>query len=142
MIDEGTRERFEKARGQYFEPLCHALELISVQAVLGDGFAMVSGASGSIRVYFEYEQGLCSFGIGLPGDSKPLCSVDEIAERFPRVRLPGEGSQRLSLDEQRAFLEHRWTELQRMFSPEHLSETRQWRATAIQQNMKKWTRGR
>ena len=40
------------------------------------------------------------------------------------------GFQRLTLEEQASFIEIRWGDLQIMFSPEHLKETRRWREAA------------
>src|SRR5882724_11178708 len=57
-----------------------------------------------------------------------ICAVEMMAERFPRVRLLTEGLQCLSLEEQLSFLESRWNDLQVMFSPQHLPETRKWHA--------------
>jgi hypothetical protein len=91
----------------------------------------VSAAGGSVHVYFEYEGGLFSFAIGAVTDATPLCSVEEIAHRFSRARVLGEGLQRLSLDEQVAFVQTGWPQLLAMFSEEQLAEAHRWHGAAV-----------
>jgi hypothetical protein len=59
--------------------------------------------------------GLDFFAAGAAGDRKPLCTVEAVAKRFPLFRVLPTGAQRLTLEEQRAFLENHWPELQIMF---------------------------
>lgn len=140
MSDELTLKHFRSLRETYFDGLCHKLGLIAAEADIAAGFARVSGKAGAVQVYFEYERGLCSFSVGPASDARPLCSVEEMAERFPRVRVLSEGSQRLSLDQQCSFLQSRWNDLQVMFSTQHLPETRKWRAAAVAAYTRKLTR--
>ena len=126
---------FEEQRSRHFDTLCRNLELtpkILDQLVLAE--------SGHIRVYFEDDRGLCSFAIGSVNDVRPLCAVDEIAERFPRLRLLG-GQLRLSLLEQQLFLESNWPLLQAMFSPEQIAETREWRQAMVEKYTRRFTAG-
>lgn len=122
---------FEAQRERYFDALCRNLGLVRGEEQTGPGFDIVSASSGNVRVFFEHERGLGFFTIGAAFDSKPLCGVEELAERFPRLRAMSEGTQRLSLEEQRSFLESRWDDLQLMFSAEHLPETRKWHAATV-----------
>jgi hypothetical protein len=140
MSDEFTLKHFRSLRETHFDGLCRKLGLIATAADIAADFCRVSGKAGAVQVYFECERGLCSFSVGPASDAHPLCSVEEIAERFPRVRVLGEGSQRLSLDEQCSFLQSRWNDLQVMFSTEHLPETRKWRAAAVAAYTRKFTR--
>lgn len=111
MSDQITLQSFRDLRGQYFEALSQTLGLIAGPVEAGQGFARISGHCGTIRVYFEYERGVCHFSIGATSQSEPLCSVEEMAKRFPRLRILSEGAQRLSLIEQCSFLETRWKDL-------------------------------
>jgi hypothetical protein len=117
---------FQALRAQHFDPLCQRLGLTINGSAVDEGSALVTAEGGTVRIYFECERGLCFFCIGAICDSKSLCSVEEIARRFPRLRTLGEGLQRLSLDEQCSLLESRWNDLQVMFSAEHVPETRKW----------------
>jgi len=123
-------QEFESMRARWFAPFCQRLDLVPGETDTGPCYAMASAASGWVRIFFEYERGMCSFAVGVVQDARPLCGVEEIAGRFPRVRLMAEGAQRLSLEEQQQFLESRWGDLQVIFSPEHLAETRQWQKAA------------
>ena len=123
-------EHFQALRQQYFDPLRDKLGLAAEHnsQASSSGFASISASAGSVRVHFESDRGLCSFLVGFSGDERDLCSVESLAERFPRIRLLPEGQQRLSLEEQASFLCDRWADLQIMFSPDHARETRAWRA--------------
>jgi hypothetical protein len=135
-------ESFQALRQQYFEPLREELGLTAERfsEASSSGFASISAAAGSVRVHFESDRGLCSFLVGFSGDDRDLCSVEALAERFPRIRLLPEGQQRLSLDEQASFLRDRWADLQVMFSPDHARETRAWRAAQAAAYTRKFTR--
>src|SRR4051812_46930672 len=137
--DPPLRE-FEPLRKRYFDPLCQKLGLEVGELEEGPGFAIIHGTAGSIRVYFEEDRYLFDFTLGPSVDAKPLCSVETIAERFPDPRLLSEGHLRLSLEEQVAFLESRWAELEVMFSGEHLADTRRWHVVLVESGMKKFTR--
>jgi hypothetical protein len=132
---------FQALREEHFDRLCGQLRLSEVSSRVGEGFAIVSAAARNVRVFFEYDRGLCIFGLGAFSDAKPFCSVDEMAQRFPRVRLVPEGLQRLSLEEQRSFVESRWSELQAMFAPEHIGETRKWHDALVRQTLRGFSRG-
>ena len=134
-------DHFQALRQQYFEPLCDELGLTAERysEASSAGFASVSATAGSVRIHFESDRGLCSFLVGFSGDERDLCRVEEFAERFPRIRLLPEGQQRLSLDEQAAFLRVRWADLQVMFSPDHAGETRAWRAAKAAAYTRKFT---
>jgi hypothetical protein len=131
MGDDSSNQFFQAMREQYFLGLCRKLSLADESLVSNSKFAVASAAAGNVRVFFEHEFGLCIFGLGATADTKALCSVEELAERFPRIRLMSEGHQRLSLEEQRSFVESHWSDLQVMFSPQHIGETRKWRAAAV-----------
>jgi len=141
MSNDWALQSFQALREEHFAELCRKLNL-SVEALQVDqGFAIVSAAAGNVRVFFEHDRGLCLFGLGAFTDAKALCSVEEMAERFPRIRLVSEGRQRLTLEEQRHLVEAHWAALQVMFSPEHLSETRKWRESAVRETTPGFSRG-
>ena len=132
-------DTFESLRLRYFEPLAKALALTDARSHIHHMHAAVSGAAGNVRVYFESDRGLCTFAIGGASDNAALCSVDEIAARFPPVRQIPQGHQRLTLEEQAAFISEHWDDFQTMFSPEHLQETVAWRRTTATAYMKRFT---
>ena len=117
-------------RESYFDPLCRKLDL----HVENDGryasYGFASATGGYLRVHFEHDRGLCYLAIGAASDDEALCSVEEMAGRFPRIRAMPGGIQRIALEEQVQFLEAYWLDLQTMFSPEHLEETKRWRKAA------------
>ncbi len=78
---------------KHFDLLCTTLGLTAGPQEAGNGFTTVSAVANNVRVFFEEERGLCSFAIGARSDLKPMCNVEEMASRFPRVRLlPRRGS--------------------------------------------------
>ena len=91
VVDSPSPEFYELAV-QYFDPLCRALGLASRTPEAGNGFGWVSAEAGTVRAFFEHDRGLCSFAIGAAGAQKPLCAVETIAKRFPRLRLLAEGA--------------------------------------------------
>ena len=95
---------FAAQRDTYFVPLSRQLRLSSSPPQTAQGYAQISGAAGSVRVFFEYDRGPCTFAVGASTDARPLCTVDEISLRFPRIRQLPEGLQRLTLDEQSSFV--------------------------------------
>jgi hypothetical protein len=121
---------FLDQKHKHFDLLCRNLGLDAGINESENGYAIVSAVAGNVRVFFEHERGLCAFAVGAFADVKPLCGVEELASRFPRIRLMPEGHQRLDLEEQRQFLEARWSDLQVMFSPDHITETRAWHRAA------------
>ena len=125
----------------HFDPLCNRLKLIAAPPAIDQGFALASASDGTVRVFFEYERGLSWLGLGAHSDSKPLCSVEELAQRFPRIRIVAEGLQRLSLQEQSTFVESHWSPLRSMFSPEHLPETRKWHQARAHELTKRYSGG-
>jgi len=139
-MPQSYAEQFEVMRGKYFAPLCRALQLSQPTAQIEGAYAVVSAAAGTVRVFFESERGLCGFGVGEVAAHAAMCDLESLAERFPRVRLTPEGHQRLGLDEQAAFIEAHWQDLQVMFSPEHIRETKAWRQAAVADHIKKLTR--
>ena len=139
-MSDVTSQEFRTLREVHFDPLCIRLQLSMGAENIGQRFALASAANGSVRVFFEYERGLSWFGVGALSDSKPLCSVDELARRFPRIRLVTEGLQRLTLSEQGAFVETHWAALQSMFAPEHLLETRRWHEAAVHEQTARFSR--
>jgi len=134
MRDDPASRSFQALREEHFDYLCRQLTLSETTSRGGVGFAIVSAVAGNVRVFFEHDRGICNFGLGSTTDARPLCSVDEIAQRFSPTRVLTEGVLRLSLDEQRSFVESHWSELQRMFAPEHLGETRAWHAALVTAN--------
>jgi hypothetical protein len=114
-------------RAAYFEPLCRTLRLTPDAAHVHADVAFSSASAGNVRIHFEHDRGLCAFAIGPVSDRESLCNVEELAARFPRQRQLAEGSVRLSLNEQVEFILSHWENLQIMFSPEHVAETRRWR---------------
>jgi hypothetical protein len=139
-MSQSHAEHFEGMRRLYFAPLCQTLELSQASDHVDGPFAVTSAANGNVRVFFECERGLCAFGVGEAAAHAPLCDLESLAERFPKVRLIPEGHQRLGLDEQAAFVETNWQALQVMFSPEHIRETKAWRQAAVAAHMKKFSR--
>ena len=118
------REHAAPLRAAYFDPLCSRLGLIKAPDGLLAAHGHVSATGGDLRVYFENDRGLCYFALGPATEERSLWGVDEIARLFPRIRLTGGGTQRLSLEEQANFIASTWTALQWMFSPAHIEETR------------------
>jgi hypothetical protein len=121
---------FLKQKHKHFDLLCRNLGLEAGLQENGDGYAIASAAAGNVRVFFEHERGLGGFAVGAFDDVRPLCSVEGLALRFPRIRVLSEGHQRLDLDEQRQFIEDHWSDLQVMFSVAHIAETRAWQRAA------------
>jgi hypothetical protein len=140
MGDDWELQSFQSLREEHFVPLCRKLGLSTEPVDIGVRYAVVSAAAGNVRVFFEHERGLCSFSVGASTDVKPLCSVDEIARRFPRIRLVQEGLQRLNLEEQSSFVEGRWSALQVMFAPEHLGATRKWHDAVVGEITRRYSR--
>ena len=128
MTDSATPidSTFLEQKHKHFDLLCRNLGLEAGLQENGDGYAIASAAAGNVRVFFEHERGLCGFAVGAVDDAKPLCSAEELALRFPRIRVLSEGHQRLDADEQREFIEDRCSDLQVMFYVEHIAETRAW----------------
>ena len=135
MKDEWAQRNFQTVRHE-FDVLCKELELGDVRVQEG---LRASAASGHVRLYLENDRGLCEFAVGASGDSRPLCALEDLAQRFPRVRLLPDGRQRLTLEEQCAFIRRHWADLQTMFSPEHLKETRTWQRAAAAALTKKYS---
>ncbi len=126
---------------RYFDPLCRRLGLQVDRERDGRGSTNASATSGNVRVYFEVDRGpQCSLAIGSSAQISSLCGVEQIAERFPRIRLLPEGEQRLTLEEQAAFIAKYWGDLQIMFSPEHIRETLKWKAAASTALVKRYSR--
>ena len=121
---------FLEQKHKHFDLLCRNLGLDAGLRENGNGYAIASATAGNVRVFFEYERGLCGFAVGAVDDAKPLCSAEELSLRFPRIRVLSEGHQRLDLDEKREFIEGRWSDLQVMFSVDHIAETRAWHKAA------------
>jgi hypothetical protein len=119
-----------------FQPLSRDLGLAS-RDVLG---ALAAGELANVAVFLEEDRGLSWLAIGASGANRPLCSVEEIAARFPRMRVMSEGTQRLSLAEQADFLKSRWGDLQVMFSADHLPETLAWHQAAARAYTKRFTK--
>jgi hypothetical protein len=141
MTWDSVHASFEALRKEHFDRLCRQLDLHSDASRSGEAFAIVSAAAGNVRVFFEHDRGVPAFGLGATADSKPLCSVEEMAQRFPRVSLIPEGFPRLSLDEQRSFVETQWSALQGMFAPEHIADTRKWYASIARALTERYSRG-
>jgi hypothetical protein len=139
MTDDPESNHFLALCSRHFDPLCQTLMLTPHAPEIGRGFARTSANSGNVRIYFEHDRGLCSFAIGALAEMQPLCTIEELSQRFPRVRLTSEGFQRLSLEEQSSFIQRRWQDLQVMFSPEHLPETRRWNAARAAAITKKYS---
>ena len=131
---------FLEQKQKHFDRLCRNLRLEVGLRESGNGYAIVSAGADNLRVFFEHEHGLCAFAVGAFADVKPLSGVEELASRFPRIRVIPEGHQRLDLEEQRQFLEARWSDLQVMFSPDHITETRAWRRAAAAAHMESFSR--
>jgi hypothetical protein len=139
-MPQSYAEQFEAMRGKYFAPLLRTLQLSHPIDRIEGAYAVSSAAAGNVRVFFESERGLCGFGVGEVAAPAAMCDLESLAERFPRVRIMPEGHQRLGLDEQAAFIEAHWQDLQVMFSPEHIRETKAWRQAAVADHIKKLTR--
>ena len=131
---------FLEQKHRHFDLLCNNLGLEVGLQESGAGYAVVSAVAGNVRVFFEHERGLCAFAVGACGDVRPLCSVEEMASRLPRIRVIPEGHQRLDLEEQRQFIEARWPDLQVMFSANHIEETRTWHRAAAAAHMATFSR--
>ena len=141
MASASTSPDFASYRSRYFDSLCLTLGLTPSSAKYGVDFALVSADGGHVRVFLDYERGLCVFAVGPAVDDKPLCTVEELAERFPRPRLLPHGKIRLDLTEQVSFLEANWAALQTMFSPAQLADTRNWRRAQIAEYLREISGG-
>ena len=139
--DDLALTSFQTLRQEHFDRLCRNLSLSGETSRVGEGFAVVSAAAGNVRVFFEHDRGLCLFGLGAAADARPLCSVEEMAGRFPRARVLAEGLQRLSLSEQQRFVDEHWPDLQVMFSSEHMNETRAWHQAVVKETTARFSRG-
>lgn len=140
MSTDWASENFATPSAQHFDPLCEALGLSARDSTAGTGYAISSAAGGNVKVFFEHDRGLCHFSVGLAEEGKPLCDVELIARRYPRVRLLGKGEQRLSLNEQAQLLTNHWSELQHMFGPA-LADTRTWLAGVRAETTKRYSGG-
>lgn len=118
------REHAEPLRAAHFDPLCSKLGLTTAPdgPLAAQGY--VSATGGHLRVHFENDRGLCYFALGPAAEEQSLCSVEQIASQFPRIRMTTGGTQRLALDEQAKFIADHWVELQSMFLPGRIDETR------------------
>src|SRR5882762_289177 len=141
MSDDWALQSFQALREEHFVGLCRKLNLSAETLQVDRGFAVVSAAAGNVRVFFEHDRGLCLFGLGAAADARSLCSVEEMAGRFPRARVLAEGLQRLSLSEQQRFVEEHWPDLQVMFSSEHMNETRAWHQAVVKETTARFSRG-
>src|SRR6185295_15043215 len=103
-------EQFQAMRIKYFEPLRIQLGLrfATTTHMKSMDHAAVSVAAGPVRLHFKGERGFHYFSLGFAEDEGDFCSVDAIAEVFPRIRLTPGGDQRLTLEEQAAFLRNNW----------------------------------
>jgi len=128
---DSVLQTVEVQREAHFDPLCRRLGLVPAACAADDLYGAHCASGGFLKVYFEQDRGLCLFAIGPASDERPLCDVEAIAARFPRAHLLPDGSRRLTLSEQRRFLEDNWGALQRLFSPEQLPETRRWWRAAV-----------
>ena len=126
-MDDASSTHFLDLKARFFDALCLELGVSPCVTASGDYFAIACADVAGMRVFFDYERGLGHFALGAATDDRPICSVDEIADRFPRVRSASAGEQRLSLEEQAALIESHLLELQAMFSPSQLPETRAWK---------------
>jgi hypothetical protein len=132
VLDEMASDESDAAavgpKEQYFDALCRAQHLDVGLADCGDGWSIASAHRGSLRIFFESERGFWWFGVGSVDDTRPACSVEGIAGRFPRMRSLHDGAQRLSLEEQRDCIEQHIGELEAMFSPNAIETTKIWLA--------------
>ncbi|HEU0067726.1 MAG TPA: hypothetical protein VFQ26_00505 [Nitrospiraceae bacterium] len=133
---------FQELKTQYFDVLCQRLRLDQMSLEIDMGYAIAGASDGNVRVYFEYERGLSIFSVGPAVDMKPMCSVETLAARFPRVRILAEGAQRLSLEEQAALLEKHWAALQDMYSAANLPAARTWMSEVCAAEIKKYSGGK
>ncbi|MBS1998428.1 MAG: hypothetical protein JSS86_19020 [Cyanobacteria bacterium SZAS LIN-2] len=117
---------FVDLKARYFDRLCLTLGLTGRPLRFGDGFAIASADLDPVRVFLDYERGLGHFSIGPTSDDAPLCSIEDIAARLPRVRTLPIGAQRLTLEEQISLIERNWADLVTMLSGPGLAETRAW----------------
>src|SRR5262245_61699030 len=139
MLVERYLQEFLALKAQYFDGLCQRLTLDQGSLESGPGYAIARASGGNVRVYFEHDRGPCFFSVGPAVDTKPMCGVEELATRFPRVRLLAEGNQRLSLEEQATILEKHWAAIQDMYSVANLRATRAWYRKFNAAEMKKYS---
>lgn len=119
-------QQFQTLKAQHFDTLCQRLSLDQTGPEIGSGYAIAAASRGNVRVYFEHDRGLCHFSVGPAVDRKPMCAVETLAARFPRVRaLPG-GAQRLSLEEQSSVILEHWSALEDMYAAANLPAARAW----------------
>jgi hypothetical protein len=111
MTNDWMTALFDEHRDEHFATLCTNLGLTDLAFKAGPEYAIASAKAGNVRVFFEHDRGLCQFAVAAAVEEGPFCSIEEIADRFPRIRSL-KGHQRLSLSEQRQFVEDHWSELQ------------------------------
>lgn len=126
MAADPTLQKFQTLKAQYFDTLSRELALHEEPLRGGTGYAIAAASGGNVRVFFEHERGLCHFSLGPVNDSDPMCDVETISGRFPRIRTLIHGTQRLTLEEQTALIRRHWSELQEMFGPANLPAMRKW----------------
>jgi hypothetical protein len=134
-------DQFQALKSQYFDGLCRRLGLTQAPTELGAMYSIVAAIGGNVRIYFEYDRGLCQFSIGPSVDSAPMCDVETLAERFPRVRVLSEGTQRLSLQEQSDLILGHWPAIQVLCSAENLPASRAWIGNIRADAMRKYSGG-
>jgi hypothetical protein len=126
MATDPTLPQFQTLKAQYFDALCRRLSLDQAPLRIGTGYAIAAASGGNVRVFFEHDRGLCHFSLAPIIDDEPMCDVETIAGRFPRIRTLPEGAQRLTLAEQAALIAQHWPELQEAFALVNLPAMREW----------------
>jgi hypothetical protein len=134
-------QQFLALKAQYFDVLCQRLTLDQGSLESGPGYAIAGASGGNVRVYFAHDRGPCFFSVGPAVDTKPMCNVETLAARFPRLRILAEGAQRLSLEEQVAVLEEHWAVVQDMYSIANLPAARAWISEVRAAVLKKYSGG-
>jgi hypothetical protein len=128
MSQTSWEELLRPLREQVFEPLCRELGIESVADPELKALGYAAARSRNLCIYFEHDRGLGYLALGASSQSRSLCGVDLITQRFPRIRLLPDGEQRFTLQEQADFLRNNWETLQTMFSVAEYPNTLAWHA--------------
>jgi hypothetical protein len=114
---------FDRFITSHLEPLAR----LNNSSVFREEGALLESAefeSGCLRVRFENDRGALELAIS-PTHTRRYWAIDAVACLFERIRLSGDGKQRLTLGEQFQLLRDHWTELQSDFRVTNYANTSQ-----------------
>jgi hypothetical protein len=105
----------EACSRSYLEPLAArpGLRLSPMQS--SGSWAAVDAIGETLVVRLEADRGLVGLQIRAKAADHDFKDVEQVADRFPRIRTLAGGTQRLTLEEQARFIETHWRELELIF---------------------------